>query len=76
MSEGKGIIPYEVIVDMKSFFIRPENKFWEKTEFFGELMQSSVNDDDYEDSKYLYRTLKVRNLGYLNDLDNTQDVIF
>ena len=75
ISEGKGIIPYEIIVDMKSFFIKPENKFWEKSEFFSELKQSAVNDEDYENSKYLYQTLKMRNLGDLNDLYNTQYVI-
>ena len=75
ISEGKGIIPYEIIVDMESFFIKPENDFWEKSEFFSELKQSAVNDDDYQNSKYLYQTLKMRNLGDLNDLYNTQDVI-
>ena len=30
ISESKGIIPYKIIVDMKSFFIKSENKFWEK----------------------------------------------
>ena len=60
---------------MESFFITPENEFWEKAEFFSELKQSAVNDDDYENSKYLYQTLKMRNLGDLNDLYNTQDVI-
>ena len=49
--------------------------FGEKTEFFSELKQSAVNDEDYENSKYLYKTLKMRNLGDLNDLYNTQDVI-
>ena len=75
ISEGKGIIPYEIIVDMESFFIKPENDFWEKTEFFSELKQSAVNDEDYENSKYLYQTLKMRNLGDLNDLYNTQDIV-
>ena len=75
ISEGKGIIPYEIIVDMESFFIKPENDFWEKTEFFSELKQSAVNDEDYENSKYLYQTLKMRNLGDLNDLYNTKGVI-
>ena len=42
ISEGKGIIPYEIIVDMKSFFIEPEIGFWENTEFFSELKQSAV----------------------------------
>ena len=60
---------------MELFFIKPENKFWEKTEFFSELKQSAVSDEDYENSKYLYQTLKMRNLGDLNDLYNTQDVI-
>ena len=76
ISEGKGIIPCEIIVDMESFFIKPDSEFWEKTEFFSELKQSTVNDEDYGNSKYLYQTLKMRNLCDLNDLYNTQDVIF
>ena len=40
-----------------------------------DLRQSAVNDDDYENSKYLYHTLKMRHLGDLNDLYNVQDVI-
>ena len=75
ISEGKGIIPYKFIFDMESFFIKAENEFWEKTEFFNELKQSAVNDEDYGNSKYLYQTLKMRNLGDLNDLYNTQDII-
>ena len=46
ISEGKGIIPYELIVDMESFYIKPETDFWEKTEFFSELKQYAVNDED------------------------------
>ena len=42
---------------------------------FSELKQSAVNDDDYENSKYLYQTFKMRNLGDLNHLYNTQDII-
>ena len=75
ISEGKGIIPYEIMVDMKSFFIKPDYEFWEKTEFFSELKQSAVNDEDCENSKYIYQNLKMRNLGDLNDLYSTQDVI-
>ena len=47
----------------------------EKTEFFSELKQSAVDDADYANSKYLYQTLKMRNLGDLNDLYNAQGVI-
>ena len=46
-----------------------------KNRIFSELKLSAVNDEDYENSKYLYKTLKIRNLGNLNDLYNTQDVI-
>ena len=75
ISTGKGIIPYELIVNMRSFFITPDRDFWKKTEFFSELKQNAVNGEDYEHSKYLYQTLKMRNLGDLNDLYNAQDVI-
>ena len=30
ISEGKGIISYEIIADMESFFIKPNNEFWAK----------------------------------------------
>ena len=32
--QGKGIIPYELITSMDSFFLTPEKDFWEKTKFF------------------------------------------
>ena len=38
---------------MQSFFITPEKDFWEKTEFYSDLKQSAVKDDDYENSKRL-----------------------
>ena len=47
----------------------------EKTELFRELKQSAVDDVDYANSKYLYQTLKMRNLGDLNNLYNGQGVI-
>ena len=61
---------------MESFFIKPEGIFWEKSEFFSELKQKAVNNESYENSKYLYTTLKTRNLGDLKDLYNAQDAIF
>ena len=73
--EEKGVIPYEIIVDVEYFFIKLDKDFWEKTEFFSKLKLSAVNDEDYENSKYLYKTLQMRNVGDLNDLYNTQDVL-
>ena len=66
--EGKGIIPYELIIGMDSFFLMPVKNFFKKTEFFSDLKQSAVNDVDYENSKYFYQSLKIRNLGDMNDL--------
>ena len=38
---GKGIIPYELIVDMNSLLLTPDDEqFWSKTEFFSELKTS------------------------------------
>ena len=65
ISTGKGIIPYEIIVNINSLLITPDQDFWEKTVFFSEQKQSAVNDEDYKHSKYLYQTLKMRTLGDL-----------
>ena len=73
--EGKGVIPYELVTGLNSFFSKPESNFWSKTEFYSELKQKNVSDEEYEHSKFLYQTLKVRHLGDLNDLYNAQDVI-
>ena len=75
VSDGKGVIPFELNINMESFFLIPENEFSEKNEFFSELKQSTVDDNDYENSKFLYETLKMRNLGDMNDLYNVQDTI-
>ena len=75
IAEGKEVIPYEIIVDMESFFIKPDKDFLGESEFFSELKLSAVDDESYENSRHLYQTLQMRNLGDLNDLYNTQDVI-
>ena len=76
VTSGKGIIRYELIADMQSLLLTPDNEqFWNKTEFFSELKLQAVDGESYENSKFLYKTLKMRNLGDLNDLYNTQDVI-
>ena len=76
IADSKGIIPYEKIVDANSLCLTLENGvFFEKSEFYSDLKQKSVADGDYDSSLYLYKILKIRNLGDMNDLYNTQDVI-
>ena len=56
--------------------LTPENGiFFEKSKFYSDLKQKSVSDEDYDSSLHLYKALKMRNLGDMNDLYNAQDVI-
>ena len=75
IAEGKGVMPYEKIVTINSLCESPEKEFYEHTEFYSGLKQANVSTSEYENCKYLFKTLKMRNLGDLNDLYNMQDTI-
>ena len=75
ISKGKGALPYEKIVGINSLEIKPEKEFFEYTEFFSKSNGHNIPTEIYEDMKYLYIILKMRNLGDMNDLYNMQDVI-
>ena len=61
---------------MDSLDLKPENEnFFEMAEFYSEIKQKSVSIEDYKNSKYLYLTLKMRNLSDMYDLYNLRDVI-
>ena len=47
-----------------------------KYEFYSTLKGKDVSDDEYDNSKKLYRLLKIRNLSDLNNLYNAQDNSF
>ena len=63
-----------MIVNAQSLQITPESDFFSKTEFFSQLKNKRVSDDEYNNSKELFSTLKMRNLSDMNDLYNFQDV--
>ena len=49
---------------MNSMFLTPGNDVcFEKSEFYSDLKQKAVSDSDYESSIFLYKTLKMQNLG-------------
>ena len=75
ISKGKGSIPYELIADIHSLDITPEKFFFNYTESYSKLNSCNIPMEIYEDMKFLYETLKMRNLGDMNDLYNMQDVI-
>ena len=63
------------IVAINSLCESPEKEFYEHTEFYSGLKQANVSTTEHENCKYLFKTLKMRNLGDLNDLYNMQDTI-
>ena len=75
ISKSKSSIPYERMVNINSLNRVPENEFFEYTEFFSKLNGRNIPLIIYEDMKFLYSILKMRNLGDMNDLYNMQDVI-
>ena len=75
VAERKGVMPYEKVVNANSLLCKPEQDFYSHTEFCSSLKQSNVSVSEYENAKYLFKTLKMRNLGDMNDLYNVQDVI-
>ena len=75
ISKGKGALPYEKIADKNSLDLIPEKEFFKYTEFFSKLNGCNIGLEIYENMKYLYTVLKMRNLGDMNDLYNMQDVI-
>ena len=75
VSNVKGALPYEKIIDMNSLEIKPDNDFFEYTEFYSKLNGCNIDRNIYEDMKYLFKIFKMRNLGDLNDLYNMLDVI-
>ena len=77
VSDGKDIIPYEKIVDTNSISLTPENRiFFEESEFYSDLKQKFISDQDYGSSLYLYKTLKMRNLGDMNEFNTLKALFF
>ena len=76
IESGKGVMPYEKIRNIESLDSVPQNEFFDHTEFYSSLKQANVSKEEYENCKFLYQKLKMRNLGDLNDLYNVQDIIF
>ena len=69
-------MPYEKITDIHSLSeVAPEDDFFKHKEFYSSLKQSNISLEEYENVKFLYKKLKMRNIGDMNDLYNVQDVI-
>ena len=75
MRSEKELFHTKLLLIWNLFLLNQIKTFGKKQIFFSELKLSAVHDEDYENSKYLYQALQMRNLGDLNDLYNAQYVI-
>ena len=65
-----------MITRYDSLDITPENgQFFLHYQFYSSLKNSVMTDEEYENAKKLYQTMKLENLGELNKIHNFQDTI-
>ena len=75
MSSGKRKIPYELVTDYDALSFSPDKEFFDIHQFYSSMKDSTVSREDYENVKKFYTTLKLSNLGELNQIYNFQDTI-
>ena len=75
MSEGKGVIPYEMMNSFELLKIIPTDNLFSIDDFYSSLKNSVITEKEHAAVKNLYTLLKMRNLGDLNNLYNFQDKI-
>ena len=75
LSCGKGTIQYEMITDFDSLNISPDKDFFEFHQFYSNMKDTVISDEEYQNVKKFYKLLKMSNLGELNKIYNFQDTI-
>ena len=75
LSSGKGTIQYEMITDFDSLNISPDKDFFEFHQFYSNMKDNVISDEEYQNVKKFYKLLKMSNLGELNKIYNFQDTI-
>ena len=63
LSSRKGTIPYELITDFDSLNIVPDKEFFLPHQFYSSMKDSTISEEEYENLKKFYTTLKLKNLG-------------
>ena len=76
LSLGKRTIPYEMITRYDSLDISPEEgNFFLPRHFYSRIEDSIMTSEKYNNVKKFYQTLKLKNMGELNNIYNFQDII-
>ena len=64
LSTSKGTIPYEMITGYDSLDISPEEgDFYKIHEFYSHLKDDVMTEDEYNNVKKFYPTMRLKNLG-------------
>ena len=66
LSSEKETIPYELISDSDSLNISPDKDFFEIHQFYYNMKDFAISDEDSDNVKRFYKLLKMSNLEELN----------
>ena len=75
LSCGKGMIPYQMISDFDSLKKVPKEDFFQKKNFYSELKEKNISDQEYENVKKNFMLLRLKTLGDMNRIYNFQDTL-
>ena len=74
-SSRKGTNPYEMISDFDFLNISPDKDFFEFHQFYSNMKDTVISEEEYENVKKLYKLMKMSNLGELSKIYNFQEII-
>ena len=74
LTSGKGMIPYQMINNFDSLNIRPETDFFKHADFYSSLKEKNISEEEYENVKKIFMVLRLKTLGDLNRIYNSQDI--
>ena len=76
LSSGKGMIPYQMITDFDSLKKVPKEAFFEKKkDFYSELKEKDISDEEYQNVKKKFMLLRLKTLGDIIRIYNFQDTL-
>ena len=75
LSSGKGMIPYQMITDFDSLKIEPKEDFFKKEDFYSELKEKNISDEEYQNVKKFFMLLRLKTLGDMSRIYNLPDTL-
>ena len=62
LSSGKGMVPYQMITDFDSLKKVPKEDFFQKKDFYSELKEKDISDEEYQNVKKNFMLLRLKTL--------------